>query len=593
MTTQAWIAVAVVIACFGGFLFTAISPELILLSGVGILLLSGVLTPVQALAGLANEGMITVALMYIIAAGLRETGALEFLTHYFLGRPQSIRGAVTRLILPVAAISAFLNNTPVVAAFLPAVIDWAKRLRISPSKLLIPLSYATILGGTLTLIGTSTNLAVNGLLLSRGEAGFGLFDLTPIGLVVLAAGSLYLIVFAPRLPARVPVHEVFEYAKEYTVEMVVEENGPLVGKSVEQAGLRHLPGLYLVEIVRDGEILAAVGPYERLQGGDRLVFAGVVDAVVELQRFRGLRPCTDQTFQIQDRAHRERVLVEAIVSPRCALVGKTIREGRFRMTYGGSVIAVAREGKRIQGKIGDIRLQPGDALLLDVRPPFLERHRNSSDFLLISPISDYVPVRHERAWLAWVILGIVILSASAGFLSMLKAALVGAGLMLTTGCCSLGSARKSLDSQVLLSIAASFGIGTALEVTGAAAHIATGFLAIADGTPWLTLASVYAIGSLLTEVITNNAVAVILFPIVTALAEALGVDAKPLLLALMFAASASFATPIGYQTNLMVYGPGGYRFTDFLKFGLPLNIVVGIVTITAILWLMPLSSSPD
>ncbi|GAB6067564.1 SLC13 family permease [Methylothermus subterraneus] len=588
MTVEAWIAIAVVIACVGGFVLTSLSAELILVGGVSVLLLSGVLTPKQALAGLANEGMVTVALMYILAAGLRETGAVDFLTQYVLGRPQSQRGAVARLILPVAAVSAFLNNTPVVAAFLPAVIDWAKRLKISPSRLLIPLSYAAILGGTVTLIGTSTNLAVNGLLLSRGDPGFGLFDLTGVGLITLGVGALYLIVFSPWLPARVPVHEVFENAKEYTVEMLVEENGPLVGKSIEQAGLRHLPGLYLVEIVRDGEILAAVGPYERLQGGDRLVFAGVVDAVVELQRFRGLRPCTDQTFYPRDKEHRERVLVEAVVSPRCALVGKTIREGRFRMTYGGSVIAVAREGRRIQGKIGDIRLQAGDALLLDVRPPFLERHRNSTDFLLISPISDYVPIRHERAWLAWAILSAVVLIASTGLLSMLKAALVGAGLMLVTGCCSLGSARKSLDGQVLLSIAASFGIGTALEVTGAAAQIAQEFLRLADGTPWLTLAVIYGVGSLLTEIVTNNAVAVILFPIVTALAEKLGVDAKPLLLALMFSASASFATPIGYQTNLMVYGPGGYRFTDFLKFGLPLNILAGIATIAAILWLWPL-----
>ncbi len=589
MTVQAWIAVAVVIACFGGFVFTAVSPELILLGGVGALLLSGVLTPAQALAGFANEGMITVALMYIVVAGLRETGAIDFLTQHVLGRPRSERGAIARLFLPVILVSAFLNNTPVVAAFLPAVIDWSKRLRISPSKLLIPLSYSAILGGTLTLIGTSTNLAVNGLLLSRGDPGFGLFDLTPVGLVVAVVGGIYLIGFAPKcLPTRVPVHQIFDNPKEYTVEMEVEENGPLVGKNIEQAGLRHLPGLYLVEIVRDGEILAAVGPYERLQGGDRLVFAGVVDAVVELQRFRGLRPCTDQTFHLKDREHRERVLVEAVVSPRCALVGKTIREGRFRMTYGGSVIAVAREGRRIQGKIGDIRLQPGDALLLDVRPPFLERHRNSADFLLISPISDYVPIRHERAWLAWAILGAVILAASTGFLSMLKAALLGAGLMLVSGCCTLGSARKSLNGQVLLSIAASFGIGTALEVTGAAAQIAKGFLSVADGTPWLTLAAVYAIGSFLTEIITNNAVAVILFPIVTALAEQLHIDVKPLLLALMFSASASFATPIGYQTNLMVYGPGGYRFTDFLKFGLPMNIVVGIATITAIFWLWPL-----
>ncbi|MFN3920389.1 MAG: SLC13 family permease [Methylohalobius sp.] len=589
MSIQAWIATAVVIACFSAFVFTTISAELILLAGVSFLLLGGVLTPAQALAGLANEGMVTVALMYIIVAGLRETGAIDFLTQRVFGRPKSERKAIAWMIFPAAGVSAFLNNTPVVAAFLPAVIDWAKRLRISPSKLLIPLSYATILGGTVTLIGTSTNLAVNGLLLSRGYPGFALFDLTPVGLIVLAVGGIYLIIFAPRwLPARIPVYEVFENAKEYTLEMEVEENGPLVGKSIEQAGLRHLPGLYLVEIVRDGEILAAVGPYERLQGRDRLVFAGVVDAVVELQRIRGLRPCTDQAFHPKDREHRERVLVEAVVSPRCALVGKTIREGRFRMTYGGSVIAVAREGQRIQGKIGDIRLQPGDALLLDVRPPFLERHRNSSDFLLISPISDYVPVRHERAWLAWLILGGVIISAGVGALSMFKAALVGAGLMLATGCCTLSSARKSLDGQVLLCIAASFGIGTALETTGAATQIAKGFLGLADGTSWVTLAAVYATGSLLTEIITNNAVAVILFPIVIALAEQLGVDAKPLLLALMFSASASFATPIGYQTNLMVYGPGGYRFTDFLKFGLPLNILVGIATITAILWLWPL-----
>ncbi|WP_022948013.1 SLC13 family permease [Methylohalobius crimeensis] len=589
MSPQAWIAVGVAAACFAGFVFTRIAPELILVGGVGVLLLGGILTPEQALAGLANEGMITVALMYVLAAGLRETGAIDFLIHHVLGRPRTERGAIVRMLFPVAGVSAFLNNTPVVAALVPAVMDWSKRLRISPSKLLIPLSYSAILGGTLTLIGTSTNLAVNGLLLSRGNPGFSLFDLTGVGLVALTVGSLYLIWLAPRrLPARVPVHDVFDNPKEYTVEMTVEENGSLVGKSVEQAGLRHLPGLYLVEIVRDGEILAAVGPYERLQGGDRLVFAGVVDAVVELQRFRGLRPCADQTFTLQDRKHRERVLVEAVVSPRCALVGKTIREGRFRMTYGGSVIAAARAGHRIQGKIGDIRLQAGDALLLDVRPPFLERHRNSGDFLLISPVSEYLPVRHDRAWLAWLILGAVIVCGGTGLLSMFKATLLGAGLMLATGCCSLSSARKSLDGQVLLCIAASFGIGRGLEVTGAAAYLADQFLRLADGTPWLTLAFTYASGSILTEIITNNAVAVILFPIVMALAVQLGVDPKPFLLALMISASASFATPLGYQTNLMVYGPGGYRFTDFLKFGLPMNILVGIASVLAILWLWPL-----
>lgn len=268
MNSAAWLAVAVVVACLGFLLATPVAPELILLGGVGTLVVLGVLTPDQALEGFANEGMVTVALMYVVVAGIRETGGVDHLVRYVLGRPKSLGGALLRLSLPVAAISAFMNNTPLVAIFLPAVLSWAKRLQISPSKLLIPLSYAAVFGGTISLIGTSTNLIVNGLLVSGHKGALGLFDIAWVGVPCTVLGILYLWLFGPRfLPERKPASAVFENPKEYTVEMTVEERGPLLGKTIEEAGLRHLQGLYLVEIGRGDEVLAAVGPYERLQAG--------------------------------------------------------------------------------------------------------------------------------------------------------------------------------------------------------------------------------------------------------------------------------------------------------------------------------------
>lgn len=580
MNKEAWLSVAAVSICLVLMLFTQVAPELILLGGVVALLMTGVLTPEQALGGFSNEGMVTVALMYVVVGGIRETGGVDLLVQHVLGRPRSVRNALVRLVIPVTTVSAFMNNTPVVAIFLPAVLSWAKRLQISPSKLLIPLSYGAVIGGTITLIGTSTNLIVNGLLVHSGRPALGLFDIAWVGVPCSVLGAAYIWLLAPRLlPERLPASAIFENAKEYTVEMTVEDHGALVGKSIEEAGLRHLQGLYLVEIGRGEEVLAAVGPYERLMAGDRLVFAGVTDSVVELQRIKGLRPSADKTFSLEDKKHRERVLVEAVVSPHCALVGKTIKEGRFRMVYGGSVIAVARNGQRIAGKIGDICLEPSDTLLLDVRPPFLERHRHSNDFLLVSQVSDYLPVRHDRAWLAWLILAGVVISATLEWLSMLKAALLGASAMLLTGCCSITESRKSIDSQVLLAIAASFALGKALEISGAAAGIAHGFLGLAGDNPWLVLVYFYFLTVVLTELLSNNSVAVLVFPLALAIAERLGVSHWPFVIAVMIAASLGFSTPIGYQTNMMVYGPGGYHFSDFIRFGVPLNMLLGLVAL--------------
>ncbi|MDQ2695523.1 MAG: SLC13 family permease [Pseudomonadota bacterium] len=587
MDPMALVTIGVVAGCVATLVFTRIAPELVLFAGLIVLLTSGVLTPAQALVGFANEGLMTVALMYVVAAGIRETGGLDFLVHHVLGRPRSDRMAQARLMVPVMVMSAFLNNTPVVATFIPAVLTWAKRIRVSPSRLLLPLSYAAILGGTCTLIGTSTNLVVNGLLIAEtGRPGMALFDIAWIGVPCTLVGLAYILLFGRRLlPERIPATEIFDKPKEYTVEMMVEENGPLVDKTVESAGLRHLHGLFLVEIEREGRLIPAVGGQERLRAGDRLVFAGVTESVVELQRIKGLKPSAEPLFDLE-KDYPERCLVEVVVSPRCALIGRTIGEGRFRTVYGATVIAAARHGRRILGKLGNIRLQPSDTLLLETRRSFLQRHRNSQDFLLISEIGDYTPVRFERAWLSWTILLAIVLTAATGLLSMLNAAMLGAAAMLVSGCCSPAAARRSLDPQVLLAIASAFALGKAMQVSGAAETLAHGFLGLAGPSPWLALVCTYLMTSALTESITNNAVAVLMFPIVMAATQVLEVSHMPFLMVVMIGASASFATPIGYQTNLMVYGPGGYRFTDYLRLGLPMNLTVGVVavTLTPLVW---------
>jgi di/tricarboxylate transporter len=583
MNVDAWIAVAVVGLVIALLAFTRFAADVVLVAGVTLLLVSGVLTPGEALAGLSNEGMATVAVLYVVAAGLRETGAVAWLVQGVLGRPRNLFNAQLRLMTPVAAASGFMNNTPVVAMFLPAVIDWARQNRLPISKLLIPLSYASILGGTCTLIGTSTNLVVNGLLISHaGLPGLGMFDITRVGLPAALVGMAYLVLFGRwLLPDRRPVMDPQDDPRRYTVEMLVQPSSPLVGKSVEEAGLRHLPGMFLVEIERDGEVIPAIAPHHRLKAHDRLVFAGILDSVVDLQRFRGLVPATDQVFKLGV-PRPERSLVEAVVSDSGPLVGKSIREGRFRNLYNAAVIAVARNGERVQKKIGDIVLRPGDTLLLEADPSFVERQRNSRDFFLVSRLENSHPLRQEQAVTALAILAAMVVVVSVGWVSMLQGALVAAGLMLLTRCVTGGAARAAVDWQVLIAIAASFGLGSALEQTGAAQHIAEQLIALAQGSPWATLAVVYLVTMLFTELITNNAAAVLVFPIALSTSQNLGVSFLPFAIAIMMAASASFSTPIGYQCNLMVYGPGGYRFSDYFRVGIPLNFLIAAVTLVIV-----------
>ena len=601
---------------FALLVWSRLPPDFVLAGGVALLLLAGVLDPREALAGLANEAMVTVGVLYIVGAGVRQTGGVDWIAQRLFGRPKSTFGAIVRMMFPTAALSAFMNNTPLVAMLIPAVADWSKMHRIAASKVMIPLSYAAILGGTCTLIGTSTNLVVDGQIKEeakrhvaaevktgqKNEAqarkdfkektglsadGLEMFDITWVGLPAAVLGCAFMAVAAWwLLPDRKPAISNLQDPRSYTIEMLVEADSPLVGKTIEEAGLRHLPGAYLVEVDRDGFILAAVSPNERLRGNDRLVFVGVVDSVLDLQKIRGLVPATDQVFKLTA-PRSSRCLVEAVVSNTCSMVGKTIRDGRFRSIYNAAVIAVARNGERINKKIGDIVLRPGDTLLLEAHPSFVDQQRNNRDFFLVSRLEDSQPPRHERSLLAVAILVGMVLLASLTPLGMFRAALLAAGLMIATRCCSITLARRSIDWEVLLAIAASFAIGAALEKTKAAQMIADHMIGLAQGDAWVSLAVVYLVTLVTTELITNNAAAALMFPMAIETARTLGVNYMPFVIVVMMAASAGFATPIGYQTNLMVYGPGGYRFSDYLKVGVPLDLLIGIITVALAPWIWP------
>jgi di/tricarboxylate transporter len=588
MSWQAWTSLAAVVISLGVLAFTGLGAEYVLVAAVSVLLLAGILDPADALAGLSNEGLAAVALFFVVGAGLRDTGAIHLVFDTWLGRPTSTRRALGRIVTPIALLSAFLNNTAVVAAVLPAITDWAKKHEEALSRYLIPISYATILGGSCTLIGTSTNLVVNGLLVASGNAGMGLFELGLVGVPVALAGLIYLIAASDALlPDRRPPISELDDPREYVIEMIVQPGTPLVGKTIEDAGLRSLRNVYLMEIERDGHLRTAVSPRERLEGGDRLVFVGIVDSVVELERIRGLKVATDQVFKL-DSPRDERILIEAVVGLSCPLAGVSIRDGRFRSVYNAAIIAVARDGERVRKKIGDIVLQPGDTLLLEAHPSFAHLHKNSRDFFLVSPVANSDRPRHDRAGYALAILTGLMAVVATGVLPMVTAALAAGGLMILTRCTSAVSARRAIDWQVLMVIAAALGLGRALELSGAAEHLGALVPRLAGDSPIVALTLVYLATMVATEILTNSAAAALMFPIGKAAAASLGVSLVPFAVAVMMAASASFMTPIGYQTNLMVYGPGGYKFRDYVRMGFPLSVLVAAVTLVVVPLVWPL-----
>lgn len=582
MDWHGWVALSLTVSVLVVLALTRLAPHVVLMAALALLSVTGILTTPEALAGFSNSGLITVGAMFAVAGGLHASGGIDLLVNKLLGKPRTTRAALIRMFLPLVPLSAFLNNTPVVATMIPAVTAWCRKIGVAPSKLMIPLSYVSMVGGTLTLIGTSTNLVVDGQYqVLTGEAGFGIFSITKIGIPVALVACAFMILVMPRLlPDRSAV-KPFANVREFTVEVAVDPKGPLVGLTIEGAGLRGLERLYLVEITRGDTVLSAVPSEEVLQASDRLIFAGETEAVTDLLRINGLTASVgDGSVIMEDRAGRR--LVEVVVSQYCATVGQTVRSSRFLDRYGAVVLALARNGERIEGNLGSIIIMPGDTLLLEARPAFVTRQRYNKDFLVVNDLDQETP-RHEKAWLSWAILLVAVGAAGVGVISMLNAALLAVGTMLATGCLTVNQAEKSLDLPVLITIAASFALGAALQKTGVAAYLAESIVALAGGRPWLLLVLVYLTVSLLTETITNNAAALIMVPLALAITEQAGLNPEPFMFAIMFAASASFATPVSYQTNLMVYGPGSYRFSDFVRAGIPMNLVVGTTTLVVLL----------
>jgi len=589
MGWEAWLTVSMAAMLLLSLSLRIAATDLLAIAALGILILAQNLTGTSllpssrdAVVGFGNEGLLTVAFLFAVVAGLELTGGTELATGWLLKRARTLPGAQLLLLTPVAILSGFLNNTPVVAAMLPVVNDLAKRVNTSPSQLLLPLSYAAILGGMCTLIGTSTNLLVQGMVVAEGAKPLGFFAPACVGVPATIIGLAY-IMTASRwlLPTRKPALSAKDDPRQYTVEMVVMAGGGLAGQTIEAAGLRHLPGLYLAEIQRDGYQITAVGPSERLLANDTLVLVGVLESVVDLQKIRGLAPPDNQARKL-DAPAWTRKLVEAVVSSRCSLLGKTIREGRFRTHYGAAVIAVGRGDKRLPGKLGDVRLEVGDVLLLEASPAFLEQRSQSHEFFLVSDVPGGAVRRPERAWLALGIMVAMVAAATLTSLSIMTAALVACVAMIGFRCCTSDEARQSIDWSVLIVIGAALGIGRALDQSGAAEVIATSLLGLAGGDKLLSLAAIYIATMLCTEMITNNAAAVLMFSIAWKAALALGADTTPFVMAVMIAASASFSTPFGYQTNMMVYGLGGYRMTDYLRFGLPMNALLFITAMVII-----------
>ena len=602
MSIEAWITAGVVGLVLAALTLSRRGPDIILWGGLTLLLVVpfpaadgqwqvGVVGGDQVLRGLANEGIATIAALFIVAAAIRQTGGLSWVASRLLGRPRGPVEAQARIMLPTGVMSAFVNNTPLVAMLLPVVDDWTRRSRIAASRLLIPLSYASIFGGACTLIGTSTNLIVNGWLIDHREQlgwadfqGLGMFEMAWVGVPCAVVGIGFVLLTGRwLLPNRASVISPTDDARQYTTELAVEAGSPLVGRSIEAAGLRQLPGLFLMEIDRGGTVIAAPSPQVQLEAGDQLVFAGILESVVDLHRIRGLSPATDQVTKLQD-PPANRTMVEAVISHSCPIVGRSIRAGRFRTRYNAAVIAVARNGEQIRGvKLGDVVLQAGDTVLLVARPSFVKQHRDSSDFYLVSGVADSEPVRHERASVALGILVAMVAVVASGVLSMFQAAMVAAGLVLVTRCCTGSRARRSIDWQVLLVIAAALGLGEAMASSGLADVLGRLLTDLAGGSARTGLALVFGLTMILAAVITAKAAAVLVLPIALQIAAQLGISPMPLVIAVMIAAATSVATPIGYPTNLMVLGPGGYRFVDYLKIGGPLSLIIWVMCV----WLIP------
>lgn len=587
MGIDALITLAVILAVLICLAKEIARPDFIFMGGLGFLLFSGVLTPNQAFSGFSNQAVFTVGALFIVAAGIQKTRALTFIEQRIFTDTASPRLVMVRMMGSTAFMSAFLNNTPIVAMLMPQVQDWAERTGHAASRLLIPLSYAAISGGVITLIGTSTNLIVSGMLEERGMEPLGFFELTWIGLPAAIIIFIWFATFGYNtLPDRQKKDKSTQTGgNAYQFDLKIPEHSEFHHCTVDEAGLRSLDDVFLVHIRRNKQIIGPIGPEFLLEKGDVLTFAGSFQSVDKLAERKKL----ERSVPVLDSTLKDLPIFEAVVAPTSPLVGKTLKSFGFREIYRGVVVGIQRRDELLRGALGQIVIKPGDLLLIEAKDGFQQRwNAEKNDFYLVTKKGERDQPAGEKAGIALLILAGVIVPAALGLIPIVTTSFVGALLMVLTGCVKKTSVFSALNLPILIVIAAAIGVGRAMETSGLAESAALLMLELTDGLGILVLiAGIYLITNILTEIVTNNAAAVLMVPLALSAAIGVGIDPHAAAVAVAVAASASFLTPIGYQTNLMVMSAGGYAFKDYFKAGLPVTLIFMITTVVMVglIWL--------
>ncbi|MBX2966907.1 MAG: SLC13 family permease [Cyclobacteriaceae bacterium] len=559
-----------------------LNPALSFFIAVLALLLLGVINPTELLKGLSNQQIIVIFLLILVTAGIRSVFGSEFFARLF-STSLKPKAFLLRMMMISSSISAFLNNTPIVAFLIPYVKDWADRTGTPASKFLIPLSYATILGGMITVIGTSTNLVLVGLMAEYGIPILGFKDFLYLGILVTLAGWAYIYFIGYRLlPDNVnKLDTIRQNLKEYIVETEIFHDSKLIGKTVKDAGLRNLQDLFLVEIIRGDAVISPVAPEEKLESGDTLFFSGHTESIYDLiHQDNGLRIPKQEGIEAENQFN----FIEAIIPAGSSLIGMRIKDSDFRNKFNSSIVAMHRDGKRISGKVGEMHIAGGDfMLLLSGEKMNASNHEKDLFYLSVPKKVEY----KKPVWKYWVGAGsfLMLLAGIVGIIPLFTASLLILSLLIFLGILDFQEIRRQLDFGLLMVLVCSLAIGIALEKSGSAALVATMLIKVGGAMgPIAVLSALFIVTIFLTALVTNPAAVSIMFPIAMSLSEQLSLPPTPFFVAIAFAASGDFMTPIGYQTNLMVYGPGGYTFKDFVRVGTPLTIIYIITCVAFISW---------